>query len=113
MTPFEPGDVVRVPFPYVESNRRRARPALVTSAKPLGPDGMLIWALMITSAERERWPGDVEIEDFEAAGLPIPSIVRTAKIATLEAGSAARIGRIAKAELERVRSLLSSQLAIG
>ena len=104
MTRFEAGDVVRVLFPHVESNVRRPRPALVLTRSPIGPDGVLIWVGMITSARRKRWPGDVPIEDHEAAGLPVPSVVRTAKVATLEAASASRIGRLADAQIAAVRA---------
>jgi len=36
----------------------------------------------------------VVIPDHEAAGLPIPSIIRTAKITTVAAASAERAGRV-------------------
>lgn len=38
---------------------------------------------MITSAERENGPGDVMMPDYTAAGLPIPSKVRTAKMTAI------------------------------
>jgi mRNA interferase MazF len=103
MTRFEAGDIVRVLFPHVESNVRRSRPALVLTREPVGPDGSLIWVAMITNARRKPWPGDVPIEDHEAAGLPVPSVVRTTKVATLETASASRIGRLSNAQIETVR----------
>jgi mRNA interferase MazF len=56
------------------------RPALIVSAEPLGIDGRLFWAMMITSmAGRELWPGDIPIGDRHADyGLPVPCLVRTA-----------------------------------
>ncbi|WP_419730698.1 hypothetical protein [Lichenicola sp.] len=47
---------------------------------------------MVTSAGNRGWPGDVGISDLAEAGLPAPSVVRAAKIATIEAGDAERIG---------------------
>lgn len=111
MTRCEAGDVVRVLFPHVESNVRRYRPALVVTREPIGPDGVLIWVAMITSAERKRWPGDVAITDHEAAGLPIPSVVRTAKLATLETATAERIGRLPAKEAEAVRAQVMNNIA--
>jgi mRNA interferase MazF len=93
-TAREAGTIVWVPYPHVERQQITRRPALVVSRAPLGPDGPLIWTLMITSAARPRWPGDVVIPDHEAAGLPIPSIIRTAKITTVAAASAERAGRV-------------------
>lgn len=113
MTRFEAGDVVRVLFPHVERNVRRFRPALVITREPIGPDGLLIWVAMITSAERKPWPGDVLIEDHEAVGLPIPSMVRTAKLATLEAASADRIGRLDPGQIGEVRKHILGYLNQG
>jgi mRNA interferase MazF len=108
MTRFEAGDVVRVLFPHVERNVHRARPALVLTKKPVGPDDLLIWVGMITNARRKAWPGDILIEDHEAAGLPVPSVIRTAKVATLEAASATRIGRLTEAQILAVRKQVVS-----
>lgn len=112
MTRFEAGDVVRVMFPHVERNVRRARPALVLTREPIGPQGLLIWAVMITNAARERWPGDVVIADHQAAGLPVSSIVRTTKIATLECRSAARIGRLDPKQVAQVQALVATYLRL-
>ena len=112
MTRFEAGGVVRVLFPHVERNVRRPRPALVVTRQPIGPDGLLFWAAMITNAERERWPGDILIARHEAAGLPVPSMVRTAKVATLEAAAASVIGRIDDRQLDEVRKQLAGHLGL-
>jgi hypothetical protein len=47
--------------------------------------------MMITSASHRRWVGDIEISDLDTAGLPAASIVRSAKVATIEALHADRI----------------------
>jgi len=87
------------------------RPALVLTT-PIGPDGLLIWTLMVTNAARPDWPGDVMIEGAEAIGLLIPSKVRTAKISTAEAHSAVRLGRLDRPTLARVLDLVRAHLAI-
>lgn len=110
MIRFEAGDVVRVLFPHVESNVRRSRPALVLTHEPIDPDGLLIWVGMITNAKRKSWPGDVLIENHEAVGLPVPSVIRTAKIATLEAAAATRIGRLTEAQARAVRRQIVAYL---
>jgi mRNA interferase MazF len=109
MTRFEAGDVVWVPFPHVEDNRLRPRPALVVASN-IGPDGMLLWAAMITNAEREGWPGDVAIADHTALSLPIPSKVRTAKIATLQAGDATLLGKLPDATFDAVKAQINGYL---
>ena len=51
---------------------------------------------MITSADNRSRQGDVSLGDtYRNAGLPIPSVVRTTKIATIESHRAERLGQIA------------------
>ena len=109
MSGFQAGDVVWLPFPFVEAATFKSRPALVVAAN-VGVAGNLIWVFMITSTERTAWPGDVLIDDHQAVGLPVPSTIRTAKITALEAASARCIGRIDTVTLATVRSLLARYL---
>ena len=103
---FEPGMIVRVPFPYVDKDRRHHRPALVISNQ-IGPDEGLVWALMITAAENDAWPADVRIVGSrDATGLPIPSIVRTAKVATVEVSTASLLGICPPATWRKVEAEL-------
>lgn len=102
MPTFKRGDVVKVPFPYTDRATRQSRPALVVSAAGLEENHALLWVLMITSAGNRGWPGDVDISDLAAAGLPVASVIRTAKIATIESADATRLGRISVATLKRV-----------
>jgi len=94
MPDFSPGDVVKVPFPYTDRSTRQFRPALVVSHGDLEDAHGLLWVLMITSAENRGWPEDVAITALAGAGLPVASVVRTAKIATIEARDAIHLGRL-------------------
>ena len=94
MASFRQGDVIKVPFPYTDRPTRQSRPALVVSTGAIEDAHGLLWVVMITSAENRRWPGDVTVNNLATAGLPVPSIIRTAKIATIEATDAARLGRV-------------------
>ena len=107
---WQPGEIVWLQFPFVEIGTLKARPCVVLNSAPLGPDGDLIWAAMITGAAKSGWPGDVVISDHAAAGLPIPSIVRRAKLATLAGGSARHVGHLAAADLTAVLSFLKATL---
>lgn len=95
---FETWDIVRVPFPYTDRPVRQRRPALVISAGDLQTRHGLVWVAMITSAENRGWSGDVAVSDLAAAGLPAASIVRPAKIATIEARDAERLGALPPSE---------------
>lgn len=80
MRRFEQGDVVRVPFRYTDRETRQRRPALVVSCGTVDEADSLLWVVMITSAENRSWAGDVSLADeYQAVGLPIPSVVRPAR----------------------------------
>lgn len=112
MPDFEPSRVIRVPFPYTDRNTRRHRPALVVSRGGLGAGQAFLWTVMITSAENRGWPGDVSLGGHYAdAGLPAPSIIRTTKIATIEARRAETIGAISAGLMAEVTRLLQHHLA--
>jgi len=83
MAIFRQGDVIKVPFPYTDRPTRQSRPALVVSAGGIEDAHGLLWVVMITSAENRGWPGDVPVHNLAAAGLPVPSVIRTAKLAAL------------------------------
>jgi mRNA interferase MazF len=100
-----------VPFPYTDRNARQHRPALVVSQGGIGERDAFLWVVMITSAANRGWPGDVSLEDdFDEVGLPVPSVVRTSKIATIEARHAGRIGRLGPKRWAEVATALRSHL---
>lgn len=110
MPGFKRGDVIKVPFPYTDGANRQSRPALVVSSNDLEDTHGLLWVLMITSAENRGWPGDVSIGNLAKAGLPVASVIRTAKIATIEASDATRLGKVSAANLRQVRKHLEQEL---
>lgn len=81
---FQAFDVIVVPFPYSDQPAEKRRPALVISNPELELQCGLVWVAMITSASRTPVLGDVAIQDQRAAGLPVASIIRAGKIATIE-----------------------------
>ena len=110
MAVFEQGDVVKVPFPYTDRSTRQSRPALVVSTGPLEDSHRLVWVVMITSAENRGWSGDVPVTHLALAGLPAPSLIRTAKIATIDAADATRLGKISTASRRKVHQAIGRDL---
>jgi mRNA interferase MazF len=110
MPTFKQGDVVKVPFPSADRSTRQSRPALVVSSGALEDLHGLLWVVMITSAENRGWPGDIAVKNLPLAGLPVSSVVRTAKIATIEATDATRLGRLPTAQLRQVVTRLVREL---
>ena len=114
MPDFERGDVVRAPFPYTDRDTTQHRPALVVSTGGVGASGGLYWVVMITSAENRGWPGDVAIgDDHAAAGLPAPSVVRPAKIATVDGHRLSRLGRLSEDQVTQVMASIGDTLGLS
>jgi mRNA interferase MazF len=76
--------VVKVPFPFVDRQASKNRPALVLSDENTfnAMIGHTVMA-MITSAKHSDWPLDTVIQDLEAVGLKAPSKIRL-KLFTLD-----------------------------
>ena len=105
----EAWDVVVVPFPFSERPGAKKRPALVLSRPSFNRAGHTAMAMITTRAHRP-WPGDVEIERLEQAGLPLPCIVRL-KLFTLDNRLLmARLGSLSPVDRRGVASALRSTL---
>lgn len=113
MASFSPGDVVKVPFPYTDRATRQSRPALVVVSGDIEEAHGLLWVVMITSAANRGCPGDLAIPQPSAAGLPAPSVVRTAKLATIDARDATRLGAVPSALRDRILHSLIASLEEG
>ena len=79
MTNYEPGDIVLVDFPFSGSEQTRRRPALVL----LDSGDADVLVARVTSQLRQDM-FDVELADWRADGLLLPSVVRLHKLATIE-----------------------------
>jgi mRNA interferase MazF len=108
---FEPWDIIKVPFPYTDRPVRQHRPALVVAATALQAEHGLLWVLMITSAENRGWRGDISVSDLTHSGLSAASVVRTAKIAMIEAKDAERIGSLPPIDRIAVEARILGELA--
>ena len=109
--PVSLGDVVWVPFPFVETPRLRERPALVIGVLAPSSDVGLLWVLMITSAENKGWLGDVSLEDcYLESGLTVPCVIRTAKVSTVETKRARRSGSVSDGIFAAVRAILTNRM---
>jgi mRNA interferase MazF len=63
-------DIVVLPFPFSDLKTSKKRPALVISSrKEFGSDTNCSIVMMITTAKKSFWPGDVLIKDIKSAGL--------------------------------------------
>ena len=88
------------------------RPALVVSSDKFNRETGLLWVAMITSTENIGLRGDVEIPTSGKSGLTTSSIIRTAKLATIERNRVVRaIGRLDLKTGTKVHRVLMETLA--
>jgi len=72
----ERGDIVVLPFPFVDVAAEKRRPSLILSHEKFNRANEHSICAMITTASRTTWPSDVAIADLKSAGLPRPCVVR-------------------------------------
>lgn len=100
--PFAQGDVLVLPFPYSDRLAEKRRPAVVVSKPALERSHGLVWVAMITSDRGARRADDVPIA-LARTGLPAASLVRPAKLATIEPSRVLRkAGSLGRADLAAV-----------
>ena len=109
MTAYNPGDVILVPFPFNERAGGRKRPALVISSPQYNEDTGQVTIAQITSRTSSNpRPGDTPIQDWKAANLPRPAIVR-ARFATIDASLVLRqLGSLTETDFQSAQSNLKS-----
>jgi mRNA interferase MazF len=107
---MKPGDIVLIRFPQTDLKRGKLRPALVVAAAP-GRHTDLLLAL-ISSRTYQAVPKFDEIidstdSDFAATGLKVRSVVRLARLASVEPTVInARLGKISSSRLQEIRTQL-------
>lgn len=103
---MKPGDVALVRFPFTEVGATKKRPALVLSTAVRSPRHRLATVAMITSqVEALKLDGDVLLADWKAAGLLHPSLLRLAKVATVDQELLDKtIGRLSRSDLDAARA---------
>ncbi len=107
---FQRGDVVLVPFPFTDLSAQRVRPAVVVSTPEYEQQTGDIIVAQITGRKR-NFPTDYTLQDWQAAGLLKPSIVR-AKLATINASLVQfRTGQLTSRDMDEVDKRL--RLALG
>ena len=102
---MKPGEVALVRFPFTDLASAKKRPALVLARTTRSPRNRLATVAMITSqVEALKLDGDVLLADWKAAGLLHPSLLRLAKVATIDEQLIDKIiGRLSTRDLEAAR----------
>jgi mRNA interferase MazF len=105
------GDVVVVPFPFVDLAAQKRRPSLVLSNATFNNTHGHSVCAMITTAAGSHWPSDIAINDLKPAGLSRPCVVRW-KLFTLPNGYILRrAGKLGAGDQDSVVSATRNILA--
>jgi mRNA interferase MazF len=100
------GDIVLVKFPFSDLESSKKRPALLLVQTNLTLKVGVVSIAMITSkVDGLKFPGDHRIEEWQEAGLLHPSLIRLAKIATIDKEMVYKsLGRLNARDLRSVKS---------
>jgi len=110
----KPGDIVLIRFPQADLQTGKLRPALVVAIAP-GHHADLLLAL-ISSRTYQAVPQFDEVidpseTDYAATGLKVCSVVRFARLASVDAAVInARLGNISAGRLQRIKKRLADWL---
>lgn len=106
------GNIVVVPFPFVDNANIKPRPALVVSSKSFNQEHDHSIMTMITTGLSTKWKSDIEISDLKLAGLPVRSFIRL-KFFTLDNRLIKKvIGKLDDKSFSQLKNSLSSCLCI-
>ena len=102
MTNYQAGDLVLVDFPLTASGPGKVRPAMVILDTG---DADLLLARVTTQSHASGF--DVEIHDWQQAGLLAPSSVRLHKLATIaKSRIRRRLGAVSSADRKQIAAAL-------
>lgn len=105
------GDVVLVPFPFTDQSGAKKRPAVVVSGDDYNARRRDLVIMAITGQVRTPLAfGEVFLDDWQAAGLIKPSILKPV-FTTIEQGLVVRImGKLSAADLRSAREAIAQAI---
>lgn len=109
---FTRRDVVLVNFLFSEETGSKRRPVLVVSSSEYHRGRQEAVVAAVTSNTGRILPGDHLMDDWEHAGLPLPSVV-TGIIRTIKQGMIGRkLGRVSDKDMASIEVNLRSMLGL-
>lgn len=110
---YEAFDIVVMPFPFIERAYSKKRPVVVLSDSEFNHASKSAITAMVTTAQKSKWKGDVIIEEYRAAGLNVPCLIRL-KLFTLDDRLGAEvIGRLQPKDQKSLRENLIHHLPLA
>ncbi len=98
MTNYQKGDLLLVDLPFADTGETKRRPAMVVA--DTGDAGVLV-ARVTTQLTRAEF--DIDLSEWQRAGLLAPSVVRLHKLATIKKSFLGRkLGTISAPDRARI-----------
>lgn len=102
MAQYSPGEILLLAFPFSDTTGIKRRPALVLL--DTGDNDVLVARI---TGQLNQTEFDIELQDWQQAGLKLPSIVRLHKLATLEKKIVERsLGALTASDFQQVQTKL-------
>jgi mRNA interferase MazF len=113
MTAYDKDEVVLVPFPFSDQTVQKKRPAVVISSNSYNRVSHDIIIMAVTSKiDKTFGIGERAIDNWEAAGLLKPSVIKPA-ISTIERTLVfKKLGRLSKKDSASVKEALQEIIGI-
>jgi len=110
-TGYSFGDIVLVPFPFTDQSATKRRPAVVVSNERYNRERPDLIIMAVTSqAQPAGSLGEVQVKDWQAAGLLKPSVVKPV-ITTIEQPLVLRrLGRLKEGDQAALRRAIAAIL---
>ncbi|MCL2649768.1 MAG: type II toxin-antitoxin system PemK/MazF family toxin [Candidatus Azobacteroides sp.] len=102
------GSVILIPFPFTDLRGSKIRPAVVLCRSELD-----VTICFITSDFKWKTEYDISVFPSECNGLKVPSLIRTGKIATIDATLAlGELGELSNLEIAELDKCLKKLLQL-
>lgn len=105
------GDIVVVPFPFVDLAAEKRRPSLILSRTEFNDSHRHSICAMITTAAHSKWPSDITIHDLQRAGLKHRSVIRWKLFTLPNEIILKRLGNLAERDRQNVIAAIRKFLA--
>ena len=105
---YKKWDIVLVPFPFTDLSASKKRPALVVSPNEYNKGHDIVIAFITSKIDVKSRMGDYQIQEWEKANLPKPSLIRM-KFATIDKAIIVKqFGRLTNKDIKLFKDKLSN-----
>ena len=106
-------DVIKVPFPFTDSDNSKRRPAVIISNSEYQVQNNHVILAMITSAKQSKWIDDIDITNLESIGLRSASKIRMKIFSLDQRFIVGRLGLLAEFDRNKLQKQLKTLFLVN